>query len=205
MIDLYAAATSNSVRARIALEECGLAHKFHNVDLAKGENRTPQFLAMNPNAQVPVIVDSEGPGGKPVTLSQSGAILLYCGEKSGKFIPKDPAARPLFWQAFMSTCSDVTPILGSIFAIVRSKDPHGPSAEIFKGRWKQYMKVWDATLAKQKYCVGNEVSLVDFSLYAGWWRGKGALPAECCEGFPSLERWSADMAARPATQRATQF
>jgi len=205
MIDLYCAATSNSVRARIALEECGLAHKFHPVDLAKGENKTPQFLAMNPNAQVPVIVDSEGPGGKPVTLSQSGAILIYCGEKSGKFIPRDAAARPAFWQAVMGTCSDVTPILGAIFAIMRSKDAHAPSAEIFKNRWKQYLSVWNATLGKQKYCVGNEVTLADFSLYAGWWRAKGALPPECCQGFPNVDRWAAEMAARPATKRATTF
>jgi len=204
MIDLYCAATSNSVRARIALEECGLAHKFHPVDLAKGEHKTPRFLAMNPNAQVPVIVDSDGPGGKPLTLSQSGAILIYCGEKSGKFLPRDPAARPAFWQAVMSTCSDVTPIIGSIFSIVRSKEPHGPSAEIFKDRWKQYMKVWDTTLGKQKYCAGGELTLADFSLYAGWWRIKGSL-AELCQGYPSLERWAAEMAARPATQRATTF
>jgi len=74
MIDLYAAATSNGMRARIALEECGLAYKLHPVDLAKGEHRTAAFLAMNPNGQIPVIVDHEGPGGRPLTLSQSSAI-----------------------------------------------------------------------------------------------------------------------------------
>ena len=93
MIDLYAAGTSNGMRARIALEECGLPYKLNFIDLAKGENRTPQLLAMNPNGQIPVIVDHDGPGGKPLTLSQSSAILLYCAEKSGKFLPGDPAAR----------------------------------------------------------------------------------------------------------------
>ena len=151
MIDLYAAGTSNGMRARIALEECGLAYKLHPIALEKGENKTPDFIRLNPNAQIPVIVDHEGPGGKPVTVSQSSAILVYAGEKSGKFIPKDPAARPAFWQALMSASTDMTPTLGSIFQIVRGKDPHGPSAEIFKGRWKQYLKVWDATLGRQKY------------------------------------------------------
>jgi glutathione S-transferase len=94
MIDLYAAGTSNGMRARIALEECGLAYTFHPIALDKGEHKTPQFLAMNPNGQIPVIVDRDGPGGKPLTLSQSTAILMYCAEKSGKFMPKDPAARP---------------------------------------------------------------------------------------------------------------
>ena len=76
MIDLYAAGTANGMRARIALEECGLAYTFHPVDLTKGEQKTPSFLAMNPNGQIPVIVDTEGPGGKPVTVSQSVAVLL---------------------------------------------------------------------------------------------------------------------------------
>lgn len=204
MIDLYAAGTSNGMRARIALEECGLAYQFHPIALAKGENKTPQFLALNPNAQIPVIVDHEGPGGKPVTVSQSSAILIYAAEKTGKFIPKDPAARPAFWQALMSASTDMTPTLGSIFQIVTSKEPHGPSADIFKGRWKQYLKVWDDRLAKQKYAAGNELTIADFSLYAGYARAKSAMP-ELCEGFPNVARWAGEMAARPAIQRALKF
>jgi GST-like protein len=204
MIDLYAAGTSNGMRARIALEECGLAYRLHPVDLAKGENKSASFVAMNPNAQIPVIVDNEGPGGKPVTLSQSAAILLYAAEKSGKFLPKDPAARPAMLQALMSTCTDITPTIGAIFAITRSKDPHAPSADLFKARFRQYLKVWDDALGAQKYCAGGEVTIADFSLYAGWLRAKLATP-ELCEGYPNLERWSAEMAARPAIQRAVKF
>jgi GST-like protein len=204
MIDLYAAGTSNGMRARIALEECGLAYKLHPVALEKGENKTPQFTALNPNAQIPVIVDRDGPGGKELTLSQSSAILIYAGEKSGKFMPKDPAARAAFWQALMSASTDMTPTLGSIFQIVRGKDPHGPSAELFKNRWKQYLKVWDARLGKQKYAAGNEITLADFSLYAGYARAKGSV-AELCEGCPNVARWAEEMAARPAIQRALKF
>jgi GSH-dependent disulfide-bond oxidoreductase len=204
MIDLYAAGTSNGMRARIALEECGLAYKLHPVALEKGENKTPQFTALNPNAQIPVIVDRDGPGGKQITLSQSSAILIYAGEKSGKFMPKDPAARAAFWQALMSASTDMTPTLGSIFQIVRGKDPHGPSAELFKNRWKQYLKVWDATFGKQKYAAGNEITLADFSLYAGYARAKGAV-AELCDGCPNVARWAEEMAARPAIQRALKF
>jgi GST-like protein len=204
MIDLYAAGTSNGIRARIALEECGLAYKLHPIALEKGENRTPQFMALNPNAQIPVLVDHEGPGGKPVTVSQSTAILIYAAEKSGKFIPKDPAARPAFWQALMSASTDMTPTLGAVFQIVRSKEPHGPSADLFKGRWKQYLKVWDDRLAKQKYAAGNEITIADFSLYAGYARCKAAVP-ELVEGFPNAARWAGEMAARPAIQRALKF
>jgi GSH-dependent disulfide-bond oxidoreductase len=200
MIDLYAAGTSNGMRARMALEECGLPYRFHPVNLDKGENKTPQFIAMNPNGQIPVIVDPEGPGGKPVTLSQSTAILVYCAEKSGKYLPKDPAV----WQALMSASTDITPTLGALFTIIRSKDPHGPSADMFRGRLRGYFKVWDERLAKQKYCAGSEVSIADFSLYAGYVRAKGTV-AEVLEGYPNLERWGGEMAARPAMQRALKF
>jgi GSH-dependent disulfide-bond oxidoreductase len=204
MIDLYAAGTSNGIRARIALEECGLAYKLHPIALEKGENKTPQFMTLNPNAQIPVIVDHEGPGGKPVTVSQSSAILVYAAEKVGKFIPKDPATRPAFWQALMSASTDMTPTLGAVFQIARSKEPHGPSADLFKARWKQYLKVWDERLGRQKYAAGDEVTIADFSLYAGYARCKAALP-ELVEGFPNAARWAAEMAGRPAIQRAMKF
>jgi GST-like protein len=204
MIDLYAAGTSNGMRGRIALEECALSYKLHFIDLAKGENKTPQFLALNPMGQIPVIVDNEGPGGKPVTLSQSTAILMYAAEKSGKHLPRDAAARPAFLQALMSASTDITPMLGSIFGVVRSKDPHAPTADMFKSRWRQYMQVWNDTLGKTKYAAGNDLTIADFSLYAGWLRAKGAVP-ELCEGLANLERWGSELANRPAIQRATKF
>jgi len=204
MIDLYAAGTSNGMRARIALEECGLAYTLHPVDLAKGENRTPQFLAMNPNGQIPVIVDRDGPGGKPLTLSQSTAILIYAAEKSGKFLPKDPAARAAMLQATMSASTDVTPMFGALTAAVRAKEPHAPSVQMFKDRLRAMFQVWDGLLAKTKYAAGAEISVADLSLFAGYARTKGASP-ELLEGMPNLARWGAEMAARPAIQRALKF
>jgi len=204
MIDLYAAPTSNSMRARMALEECGLAYTFHPVALEKGEHKTPQFLALNPNAQVPVIVDHEGPGGKPITLSQSSAILIYCAEKSGKLMPQDAGARAAMWQAMMSGSTDITPMIGSIFAVQRSKDPHAPTAAMFKDRFREYLQVWEAALGRQKYAAGAEMTIADVSLYAGWVRIKGALP-DLSTGLPNLERWAKEMGARPAMQRATKF
>jgi GSH-dependent disulfide-bond oxidoreductase len=204
MIDLYAAGTSNGTRARIALEECGLAYKLHPVALEKGEHKTPQFLAMNPNGQIPVIVDSEGPGGKPLTLSQSTAILMYCAEKSGKFLPRDPAAKPAMLQALMSASTDITPLLGTVFAILRGKDPHGPTAEMFKGRLKGLFQVWDNLLGKRKYAAGDELTIADFSLYAGYARAKGVAP-ETVEAMPNLERWAKEIGARPGVQRAFKF
>jgi len=204
MIDLYAAATSNGIRARIALEECGLPYKLHPIDLAKGEHKTPQFLAMNPNAQIPVIVDPEGPGGKAVTLSQSTAILLYCAEKSGKLMPKDAAARPAVLQALMVASTDVTPIFGAFFGVKRSKEPHAPTAQMFSDRLREFFKVWDAALARHAYCAGGEVTIADLSLYAGYARIKGVAP-EIVEGLANVARWGEAMAARPAIQRALKF
>ena len=204
MIDLYAAGTSNGMRARIALEECGLAYTLHPVNLAKGEQKSASFLAMNPNGQIPVIVDSDGPGGTKVTLSQSSAILLYCAEKSGKFMPRDAAARPAVMQALMSASTDVTPIFGALFAVLNSKDPHAPTAQIFKDRLRGFFKVWDDKLGKQKCCAGDEVTVADLSLYAGYARIKAAAP-DLVEGLPNLGRWAETMGARPAIQRALKF
>jgi GST-like protein len=202
MIDLYAAGTSNGMRARIALEECGLAYTFHPVALDKGEHKTPEFLAMNPNAQIPVIVDRDGSGGKPVTLSQSTAILMYCAEKSGKFMPKEGAARAAMLEALMIASTDVTPIFGSCFGLMRSREPHAPSIQIFKDRLRSFFKVWDDKLGKRKYAAGDEVTIADFSLYAGYVRMKGVVP-ELLEGLANVARWGGEMAARPGVKKAT--
>ena len=204
MIDLYAAGTSNGMRARIALEECGLAYNFHPIDLAKGEQKSASFLAMNPNGQIPVIVDGDGPGGKPLTLSQSVAILLYCAEKSGKFLPKDAAARPAFWQALASAASDMSGLVSAIFTLSRAKELHAPALDTFKTMWNNYMKVWDATLGRRRYCAGEEITVADFALYGVVARVKAAQPV-LVEGFANVARWAEAMAARPAIQRAMKF
>jgi glutathione S-transferase len=192
------------MRARIALEECGLPYKMNFVDLAKGENRTPQFLAMNPNGQIPVIVDHDGPGGKPVTLYQSTAILLYAAEKSGRFLPKDGAARAATLQALMGASTDVTPMFGAVTVAANCKEPHVATVQVFKDRLRGMFQVWDGLLAKQKYAAGDELSVADLSLYAGYWRAKGARP-EVVAGLANLERWGNEMAARPAIQRAVKL
>jgi GST-like protein len=204
MIDLYAAGTSNGMRARIALEECGLKYNWHPVDLLKGEHKTPQFLALNPNGQIPVIVDSEGPGGKPVTVSQSVAVLLYCAEKSGKFLPKDPAKRPAFWQALLSAASDMSAMVTAILTLSRSKDQHGPAIEVFKTMWRNYLTVWDTRLGMQRYAAGDEITIADFALFGALGRMRNVQPA-LVEGFGNVGRWIDEMAARPAFQRALKF
>jgi GSH-dependent disulfide-bond oxidoreductase len=204
MIDLYAAGTANGMRARIALEECGLAYAFHPVDLAKGEQKASSFLSMNPNGQIPVIVDPDGPGGNPVTISQSVAVLLYCAEKSGKFLPKDPAMRPAFWQALMSAASDMSGMVTAIFTLSRSKEQHGSAIELFRQMWKSYANVWDGRLGKQRYAAGGDLTVADFALYGVIARMKMVQPA-LLEGYSNIARWADEMGARPAIQRAMKF
>jgi len=204
MIDLYAAGTSNGMRARIALEECGLKYNFHPIDLLKGEHKTPQYLALNPMGQIPVMVDNEGPGGKKITMAQSSAIMVYCAEKAGKFIPKDPATKAAMLEAYMSASTDITPMFGAVNTCVRAKEPHVAAGEMFKQRLKGYFKVWDDLLAKRKYAAGDELTIADLSLFAGYWRTRGAFP-ELVEGMANLARWGKEMDARPAIQRALKI
>ena len=204
MIDLYAAGTSNGMRARIALEECGLKYNWHPIDLTKGEHKTPQFLAMNPNGAIPVIVDNEGPGGKKITMSQSSAIMMYAAEKTGKFIPKDPGKRAAMIEAYMSASTDVTPMFGAVNGCVRAKEPHVAAGEMFKERLKALFKVWDGHLAKRKYAAGDELTIADLSLYAGYWRTQGVFP-ELVAGMPNLERWGKEIGERPGVQRALKL
>ena len=203
MIDLYAAGTSNGMRARLALEECGLAYNWHPIDLAKGEHKSAQFLALNPFGQIPVLKDSEGPGGKPITLHQSSAILMYAAEKSGKHLPRNPADRPAFLEAYMSASTDITPLFGAVNNTAKLSGGQ-PAAEFFKERLRGHFKVWDDLLAKRKYAAGGEFTIADLSLYAGYWRTKGAQPA-CVEGLKNLERWGGEIGSRPAVQKALKI
>jgi GST-like protein len=204
VIDLYAAPTSNGLRAKIMLDECGLPYKLHPIDLTKGENRTPEFLKLNPMGAFPVIVDPEGPGGKPITMAQSVGILTYLAEKSGKFMPKDAGSRPIFWQALNAAATDLGPTLGDIFAIQRSPEKHQPSQAIFEGRFKAQLKVLDGNLGRQKYVAGDEATIADFATYAVIYRAEQTV-APLLQGFPNLERWRKDMAARPGTQKGLKF
>jgi GST-like protein len=199
VIELYLAPTANGLRAAVALEECGLAYTPHKIDITKGEHRAAEFLKLNPAAQIPVIVDQDGPGGKPLTLSQSGAIILYCAEKSGKFLPKDPARRVLALQWFMQAATDVAPASSAIFHLeMVAPEKNEAITNHFRKRLLNFFAVCDARLAGNEYLAG-ELSIADFQLYPNYFARKALIDG--AGGFANLHRWGAAMAARPGVAK----
>jgi GST-like protein len=199
VIDLYLAATANGLRASVALDECGLAYRPHKIDLTKGEQRTPEFLKLNPAGQIPVLVDHDGPGGKPLTLAQSAAIILYCAEKSGKFLPKDGARRALALQWMMQAATDVVPTSGAIFQLeMVAPEKNDLITNHFKKRLLSFFAVCDAQLGNHD-CLAGEISVADLMLYPNYSLRKPLIDA--AGGYANLHRWGAAMAARPGVQK----
>ncbi len=199
MIDLYLAGTANGLRASVALEECGLAYTAHKIDLGKGEQRSADYLKLNPAGQIPVIVDHDGPGGRPLTLAQSGAIILYCAEKTGKFLPRDAAQRALVMECFMQGATDLAPTSGAIFQLeMVAPEKNEAITNHFKKRLLSFFSLFDARLAGREYLAGD-ISVADLMLYPNYAARKALIDA--AGGFANLHRWGAAMAARPGVAK----
>ena len=199
MIELHAGKSSNSQRVSIVLEECGLPYRVRTYSLMDGEHRTPAFAALNPAGMVPVIVDNDGPGGVPLTLTQSGAIVVYLAEKTRRYVPRDELmrARVLEWMAFTTT--DIVGASTGIFvntAILPEKSP--ANVAFYEERLMRYLRVADARLAGREW-LADELSIADFSLYPVV-VVRAAL-IEHADGLTHLKRWRDALAARPAVDR----
>jgi GST-like protein len=200
MIDLYAFQTSNGQRAAIALEECGLPYTVHRVDLTKGEQKGAEFLKINPAGAIPAIVDAEGPGGRPLMLSQSGAILLYAAEKSGRFLPADGGRRALALQWMMFALTDCAPATGYLYylgALAPEKSP--ANLAWLEGRLLAHFRLADARLTGREY-LADEISVADFALYPVVAARRALVDA--AGDLPNLVRWAGALAARPGVARA---
>ncbi|MCC6609970.1 MAG: glutathione S-transferase family protein [Burkholderiales bacterium] len=200
MIDLYYAPTSNGQRALLVLEESGLEFRRHTLDFAKGDQKTPEFTALNPLQAMPVIRDDKGPGGKPLVLSQSIAIMLYVAEKTGKFVPQDALRRAQMQQWLMLVASDIAMTSGTIFQLSFAAPEKSPAnVAFFEKRLARYFAACDAQLAGREY-LADELSLADLALYPN---AKGRRAVIDGHGpMPNLVRWIERMAARPAVARA---
>lgn len=201
MIDLYTGPTGNGQRAAIALEESGLPYKTTKYNLQKGEHKNPDFLKINPLGAIPAIVDPDGAGGKKIVLTQSGAIVLYCAEKSGKLLPKDPERRAQAYRWFMHTSTDVAPASGAIFATGNLPDKPASAVELFEKRLINHLRESDRRLGEAEYLAG-ELSIADIALYPIV-AGRKAL-IEKAGGFTNLMKWFERMSARPGIQKGMQ-
>ena len=198
MIDLYTYSTSNGQRASIMLEECGLPYKPIKVDLERGEQQMPSFLKINPAGQIPVLVDADRPGGKPVTIAQSGAIILYLAEKTNKLTPRDPLRRALAQQWFLQAMTDVAPSSAILFLVGTIPEITTATRKLFEQRLLGNLRNTDRRLSEAEYLAG-EFSIADIALYP-----TVAFRREVIEQNGELRhlmRWMATMAARPGVQR----
>ncbi|MDH5285440.1 MAG: glutathione S-transferase family protein [Betaproteobacteria bacterium] len=199
MLDLYTFQTSNGQRAAIMLEECALPFRVHRVDLTKGEQRQEAFLRLNPAGMIPVLVDSDGPGGAPLAIAQSGAILLYLAEKAGRLLPADPRARAEALQWLFFAVTDCAGASGAVYyhsAVVPEKSP--ANVQWYEERLIAHLRVADAQLAGRDALAG-EYSVADVALFP-----IVALRRKLVEragGMPNLARWLDAVGQRPAVVR----
>lgn len=206
-LQLYSLPTPNGIKVSIMLEEIGLAYEPHLIDIGKNETWTPEFLSLNPNGKIPSIIDPNGPDGKPLALFESGAILLYLAEKSGKFLPQDPALRYETIQWVFFQMAAVGPMFGQVgffhkFAGREYEDKR--PLERYKNESKRLLGVLETRLEGRDWIMGQDYSIADISLL-GWVRNLiGFYEArELVEfdSFPRVGQWLERGLARPAVQR----
>jgi len=200
MIDLYTFQTSNGQRAAIMLEECGFPYRVHKIDLFKGEQQHPDYLAKNPIGAIPTIVDPDGPGGRPLTLTQSGAIALYLAEKAGRLVPTDPLRRIAAMQWFMYGMTDCAPASANLFLLgVRAPEKSEANLAWLTERMLRYFRIIDERLAGRDY-LADEISLADFALYPVYAVRKQKID-EANGALANLSRWGAALAGRPGVAK----
>jgi GST-like protein len=203
MIEVYSWATPNGHKVHIMLQECGLPHKLIPVNIGTGEQFDPKFLAISPNNKIPAIVDPDGPDGKPISLFESGAILVYLASKTGRFLPESTRARYEVLQWLMFQMGGVGPMLGQAhhFRIYApEKVPY--AIERYTNEAKRLYGVMNKRLAASRYIGGEEYSIADMAIFP-WlrsWKNQGI----DWNDYPHLKGWFDEIAARPAVQRGVE-
>lgn len=206
-IQLYSLTTPNGVKISIALEEMGLAYEPHYVDFGKDDQKTPEFRSLNPYAKIPAIIDPNGPAGKPLPLFESGAILLYLAEKSGKLLPSDPARRYETIQWLLFQTSGVGPIFGQVgyfhkFAGREIEDKR--PLERYRDESKRLLKVVDDRLDGRDWILGEEFTIADIAMIGpvrnliGYYDARDLVEFDKLANVPA---WLDRVLARPAVQR----
>jgi GST-like protein len=198
LIDLYTWSTPNGRKVSIKLEETGLPYRVHPIDIGKGEQFTPEFLAINPNNRIPAIIDQEGPDGQPFKLFESGAILLYLSWKTGLFLPRKPSEQFEAIQWLMFQMGGVGPMFGQVHHFLRTAPEPVPYAiERYTRETRRLYKVLDGHLANRDY-LAPEYSVADIATYP--WVARYEWHKVDLNEFPAVKRWFDDVGARPAVQ-----
>jgi glutathione S-transferase len=196
MIDLYSAATPNGYKVSIALEELGLPYTLHAIDLVAKEQKQPPFLAMNLNGRIPVIVDRDAGG---FTVFESGAILLYLAEKTGRLIPSDAKGRSLVVQWLMFQMSAVGPMMGQANVFYRYfPEKIEPAIKRYQNESRRLFEVLDTRLGQATWLAGD-YSIADIATWP--WVRSYDWAGVSVDGLANLQRWLVAMAERPACQR----
>jgi len=202
MIDVFTWATPNGHKIHIMLEECALPYTVHAVDIGAGDQFEPDFLAISPNNKIPAITDSDGPGGKPISLFESGAILLYLAGKTGRFLPEDVRSKYTALQWLMFQMGSVGPMFGQAhhFRNYSQEKLEYPIRRYTREANRLYA-VMDKHLGKVAYFAG-EYSIADIAIFP-WTRSHANQGVDLAE-YPKVKRWFDAINARPAVQRAVQ-
>ena len=200
MIEVYSWPTPNGNKVHIMLEECGLPYRARAVDIGAGEQFEPAFLAISPNNKVPAIVDPEGPDGRPISLFESGAILLYLAGKTGRLLPPDTRGKYEVLQWLMFQMSSVGPMLGQAHHFrIYAPEKIDYAIERYTNEARRLYGVMDKRLARSKYLGGPDYSIADIAVFP-WlrsWKNQGIDWAD----YPHLKGWFDEIAARPAVVR----
>ncbi|CZF82174.1 Disulfide-bond oxidoreductase YfcG [Grimontia celer] len=197
MIELYTAGTPNGYKISIALEEMGLPYEYHALDLMAADQKKPEYLAINPNGRIPAIVDKDN---DDFAVFESGAILIYLAEKTGKFLPTDPKKKSQVLQWLMFQMGGVGPMMGQANVFYRYFPEKIPAAiERYQNEGRRLFEVMNSQLANNRYLAGDEYTIADISTWP-WvriheWSGVDI------SGLEHLQRWVDELAERPACQK----
>ena len=199
-IQLHAFDTPNGRKISVALEEMGLPYEVRIVDIGQGQQFDPAFLKISPNNKIPAIVDEDGPGGAPISVFESGAILVYLAEKTGRFLPQDARARVPVFEWLMFQMGGFGPAPGQVHHFIALKDEaqRQYGLERFMAETRRLYGVMDRRLAEHEFFAGP-LSIADFAIVGWVWRH--ARHQVDLADFPQVQRWYQAMMARPAVAR----
>ena len=202
-IQLYTWGTPNGRKVSIALEELGLPYDVHPIDITKDQQFDPAYLKISPNNKIPAIVDPEGPDGKPLALFESGAILIWLAEKTGRLLPLSGAARHLTMQWLMWQMGGFGPMLGQAHHFLRFAKEDVPYAkQRYSNETRRLYSVLDRRLGEAEFLAGADYTIADIATYP--WASRHEWQQIALEDFPNVRRWFDQLGARPAVAKGMQ-